>query len=62
MNKKIKEKIPFQEYRRLKDQEAKRKFRMTFYPWPVMTTLLLPAILLIFMLVYYFTSIRNMPE
>lgn len=62
MRKKPKEKIPFQEYQRLKALDAKRKFKITFYPWPVMATILLPAILMIFMLIYYFSSIRHMPE
>lgn len=62
MTQKKKEKISYQEYERLKDKELKQKFRIHFYPWPVLAALLVPLALLIYMMIYYFSGVWHLPE
>lgn len=56
------EKIPYQEYQKLKEKEAKRRFKISFYPWPVLIYLLIPAAIFILAMIWYFVNIKNFLE
>jgi hypothetical protein len=53
------EKIPYQEYQRLKDKSSRKKFHPAFYPWPVLIGLLIPLCIFILAMLWYFMNIKN---
>ncbi len=62
MAKKKNEKIPYQEYRALKEKESKLMFKITPYPWPVLATLFVPLTIFIVLILYYIFAVRNFTE
>jgi hypothetical protein len=62
MAKKKNEKIPYKEYQALKEKESKKKFKITWYPWPVLTSLLVPLTIFTLLILYYLFAVRNFPE
>jgi hypothetical protein len=59
MSKKKNEKIPYQEYQKLKEQAAKRKFKFSFYPLPVLICILIPFCIFILGMLWYFMNVKN---
>ena len=59
---KKKEKIPYKEYQILQQKASRRRLKIFFYPWPVLTAILVPAAIFIFGILYYFINIRNIAE
>ena len=57
--KKNREKLTIQEYLKIREAENKRKFRLTFYPWPVSLALLIPLGILLMLLFVYYLHIRG---
>jgi hypothetical protein len=53
------EKIPFQEYQKLKEKNAKKKFRFSLYPAPVLIGMLIPASIFILAMLWYFLNVKN---
>ena len=53
------EKLTIQEYQDLQARNAKQRFKIQFYPWPVMVALLLPLGMLIFLVIYYTLHIQG---
>jgi hypothetical protein len=53
------QKIPFQEYQKLKEKASKIKFKFTPYPWPVLTGLLIPVGIFILAMIWYFANVKN---
>jgi hypothetical protein len=56
------EKVPYQEYRKLKEQAAKKRFKFSFYPMPVLLCLLLPFAIFILAMLWYFMNVNNFLE
>lgn len=56
------EKIPYKEFQALKERASKRKFKFSFYPWPVMTALLVPLMIFIIAAIYYAIRIKEATE
>ncbi len=57
--KKKNEKIPYKEYRAIKEQKARKKFTLHPYPLPVLAALLAPLAIFIVMLCFYYLSVRH---
>jgi hypothetical protein len=53
------EKIPYQEYQKLKEKSAKRKFKFTPYPLPVLIYVLIPLSIFIFGMLWYYLNVKN---
>ena len=56
------EKIPYQEYQKLKEQNAKKKFKFSFYPLPVIISILIPLSIFIIGMLWYFLNVKNFME
>lgn len=56
------EKIPYQEYQKLKEKAAQRKFKFSFYPLPVLICILVPLSVFIFGMLWYFLNVKNFLE
>ena len=56
------EKIPYQEYLKLKERSAKRKFKLSLYPLPVLLCLLIPLAVFILGMTWYFMNVKNFLE
>ncbi len=54
------EKIPYQEYQKLKELAAKKKFKFVLFPMPVLISLLIPLIIFILCMLWYFANSKNM--
>lgn len=59
MSQKKKEKIPYQEYQKLKENAAKKRFKFSPYPLPVLVAILVPLSIFILGMVWYFLNIKN---
>jgi len=57
--KKKNEKIPYQEYQKLKEKAAKNKFKFTPYPLPVLIYFLIPLAIFIFAMTWYFMNVHS---
>ena len=53
------EKIPFQEYQKLKEKNAGKKFKFALYPLPVLFCILIPLSIFILAMLWYFANIKS---
>jgi len=56
------EKIPYKAYQIFKEKASKRRFRLSFYPWPVLVALLIPAGIFILAVFFYVINLKAMAE
>ncbi|MBF0593458.1 MAG: hypothetical protein HQL22_00665 [Candidatus Omnitrophica bacterium] len=58
--KKPHEKLTIDEYKKLKELQQKRRFKIEFYPWPVMVALGIPLVVFIFLILVYILHVQGM--
>ena len=51
-NAKKSQKLSISDYKALREKQAKRRFKIEFYPWPVLLALGIPFGVLIFLIIY----------
>jgi hypothetical protein len=62
MARKKNEKIPYQEYQKLKEKAAKSKFKFSLYPTPVLVSILIPLSIFLLTMLWYFINVKNFTE
>lgn len=58
--KKTNVKPTIEEYKKLQELKNKRRFKIEWYPWPVMTALLIPLTLFLLLILFYVIEIKTM--
>ncbi|NLE64322.1 MAG: hypothetical protein GX606_00150 [Elusimicrobia bacterium] len=53
------QKISVQEYRKRQDLEAKKRFKLQAYPWPITIALVIPFVTLLICFTIYFIYITQ---